>query len=143
VGILFTAGCALPVWSRMLAAGHTVALWRLAGPVVLFALLAWLNCYSIECWESRPEHSCTGPHRPPQVLAQATLLAVAGLLLAVLVAPAQPRSAALLVSGAAGALLLALLDCFSQRLSPVALRAAADLALLTPVLLASLVWLPQ
>jgi len=49
----------------------------------------------------------------------------------------QPqRAAALLLSGAAAALLLSLLDIFRSRFTPVALRTAADLALLTPLLLA-------
>jgi hypothetical protein len=143
VGILFTTGCALPAWSRMLAAGHTIALWRLIAPAAYFALLAWLNCCSIECWESSSEGTRPGPGSQPQVFPQATLLALAGLLLALFVSSAQPRSAALLACGTASALILALLDCFRQRLSPVALRAAADLALLTPVFLVPLAWLPR
>jgi hypothetical protein len=47
----------------------------------------------------------------------------------------QPRFAVLVLAGAAGALLLTLLDRFRGRLTPIALRASADLALLTPLAL--------
>jgi hypothetical protein len=43
------------------------------------------------------------------------------------------RIALLVASGAAGALLLALLDRLRGRLTPLALRTAADLVLLTPL----------
>jgi hypothetical protein len=43
------------------------------------------------------------------------------------------RIALLVASGAASALLLALLDRLRGRLTPLALRAAADLVLLTPL----------
>jgi hypothetical protein len=45
------------------------------------------------------------------------------------------RSAALVASGAVSALLLALLDRLRSRLTSLALRAAADLVLLTPLAL--------
>ena len=46
----------------------------------------------------------------------------------------DPEAAALLICGAISLLLLALLDRTRERLASVTLRAAADLALLTPVL---------
>lgn len=131
VGLLFTTGCVLPAWYRTHAAGP------LAAPAVFFALLAWLNCHSIDRWES-----CASRNRTSQILALPTLLAFAGLLLAAVLAAFQPRSAALVAAGAASALLLALLDRLRNRLSPVALRAAADLVLLTPLLLTPFARLP-
>jgi hypothetical protein len=63
------------------------------------------------------------------------LLGVSGLLLATVLASTQPRPAALIAAGAASALLLALLHRLRHRLTPLALRAAADLVLLTPLAL--------
>jgi hypothetical protein len=57
------------------------------------------------------------------------------MLLACALSQTQPRSAALVASGAVSALLLALLDRFRSCLTPLALRAAADLVLLTPLAL--------
>jgi hypothetical protein len=125
VGLLFTAGCALPAWSRAGVAAR--------GPLLVcagfFALLAWLNCYAIDRWEAL----ATTDSRQP-ILSLAALLAFAGLVLAAGF-HAQPRVAALLVAGSAAALLLAMLDRVRGRLTSVALRAAADLALLTPLIL--------
>jgi hypothetical protein len=120
VGILFTAACALPAWSRAGGGTHS-----LLAPALFFAALAWLNCHLIESWES----GAATPRLIP------VLLGLAELLLAVVLAPSQPRSAALLASGAASACLLALLDMLRQRLAPVTLRSAADLVLLTPLAL--------
>lgn len=124
VGILFVAACALPTWNRVPAS---------AGQLLLpayFAALAWLNCHAIDRWES----DAASP-RAPGIVASSVLLDLAGLLLAVFLASSQPRAAALVICGAASALLLALLDGWSARLTPLALRAAADLVLLTPLAL--------
>ncbi len=129
VGLLFTAGCALPAWSRA-ALPHHALVWSLLIPVIFFVLLAWLNCHAIDRWEASPESASSLP-----IFSQASLIAIVGLLLAAILSSAQPRSAALLLCGAAAALLLALLDSLRSRLTPVALRAAADLVLLTPLLL--------
>jgi len=130
VGLLFTAGCALPAWSRA-ALPHHALLWPLLIPTVFFALLAWLNCHAIDRWEA-----CADSTHRQLIFSKAALVAFAGLLLALFLSAAQPRAAALLLSGAAAALLLSLLDIFRSRFTPVALRTAADLALLTPLLLA-------
>jgi hypothetical protein len=157
VGVLFTAGCALPAVNRAGAAG-----WTLAVPVTILAALAWLNCTAIERWEREaagtavdfldegpmllpPEASLSGtgaPNsngkarlRPTSVVSIGSVLGVAGLLLACGMAFALPRPAALTAAAAASALLLALLDRTRSRLSPLALRAAADLVLLTPLVL--------
>jgi hypothetical protein len=73
------------------------------------------------------------PHPSASSATAACVLAFAGLLLACALSHAQPRSAALAVAGAVSALLLAVLDRFRNRLTPLALRAAADLVLLTPL----------
>ena len=125
VGLLFTSACALPVFSRAAVQG-SLALWQLSASTVLYALLAWLNCHAIDRWESRPSPLESGI--PPV----ACTLSIAGLMVACIL---QPRPAALVAAGAASALLLALLDCFRGRFTPLALRVAADLALLTPLAL--------
>ncbi|MDE3063262.1 MAG: hypothetical protein KGJ51_09400 [Acidobacteriota bacterium] len=132
VGVLFTAGCALPTLTRlrMLGAGWT-ELASLLGAAAVFAALAWLNCYAIERWESGTSAGTIAPWKA------AAVLAIVSLCLGVLLAwKGDVRIAVLMATASAGAMLLALLDKERARLTPVALRAAADLALLTP-----LVWL--
>jgi hypothetical protein len=129
VGFLFTAGCALPTLSRMRpGAPPTAPPGLLLVTVIFFASLAWLNCHAIQRWES------SGASR---VFSFACVLAFVGILLASVLALVQPHLTAMLVAGAASALLLALLDRLRNRLTPLALRASADLALLTPLLLIS------
>jgi hypothetical protein len=125
VGLLFSSACALPVLSRAAAQG-SLALRPLSAAAVFYALLAWLNCHAIDRWESEPSQSGTRVSTP------AWILAIAGLLVAYNL---QPRAAALVIGGAASALLLALLDRLRSRLTPLALRVAADLVLLTPLVL--------
>lgn len=136
VGVLFTAGCALPALGALRTA-H-VALWPVACAVAFFAPLAWLNCHAIDRWESRMERR-TGI----SIGASARLFAVCSLLTGAAVAWAYPRMGALLAAGAVSALLLALLDRKRDRLSPVTLRAAADLVLLAPAPLLALAWLAR
>lgn len=130
VGLLFTCGCALPTWVRS-------PFWPTLCPLAFFAALAWLNCHAISRWESTAHSHSSG------ILQAATLLALFGSALAAGVAAAQPRAATLLLAGVASALLLALLDQWRNRISSLTLRAAADLVLLTPVLLAPLAWLTR
>ncbi|MGA9465285.1 MAG: hypothetical protein WBV28_21010 [Terracidiphilus sp.] len=127
VGVLFTAGCALPTLSRVWLV-HTAPrlFFPWIVPVVFFAALAWLNCCAIDCWESRA---------PSRIVTHAGLLALPGLAFAALLASAEPASAALLLAGCASLGLLALLDRFRDGMTPVSLRAAADLVLLTPLAL--------
>jgi hypothetical protein len=129
VGLLFTAACVLPAFSRA-ASRPESPLWPLGAAAAYFALLAWLNCHAIERWER------AGLVRPgAQIHLPASMLALAGLFGAAALFAAQPRPAALVLTGAASALLLALLDRFRGRLTPLALRAVADLVLLTPLAL--------
>jgi hypothetical protein len=127
VGVLFAAGCALPTWNRV---AHRS--WPLIVSVAFFAALAWMNCHAIEQWESAA--------REARIDQAASALCLAGVLLAgvlgaVFIPAAQPRAAALLLAGAAAALMLAILDFYRGRLTPLALRASADLVLLTPLAL--------
>lgn len=136
VGLLFTAGCVLPTWHRPNTfAAPDSAIWTFWIPAVYFAALAWLNCSCIARWE-RVEGPARRNHHSPQSLQSiASALAAIGLLLCFLAASAHPRSAALLAAGAMSASLLALLDHTRARMTPLALRAAADLVLLTPLAL--------
>jgi len=126
VGILFTAGCATPVISRM-SFGLAPARRELTCfmVVAMYAVLAWLNCYAIEAWESK------GASR---VRLCAGTVATCSLLLAACLPRSEPRGALLLLAGAVSAWLLSLLDRARSHLTALALRAAADLVLLTPVL---------
>jgi hypothetical protein len=126
VGLLFTAACVLPAIRRVPQQDFNAAI-PLWVDAAFFALLAWLNCHAIEGWESSTD--------VPRIQVQASLLALGGLALTCALEAAHPRPAALLACGAASSLLLALLDRFRNRLTPLALRAAADLVLLTPLLL--------
>ncbi|WP_157439910.1 hypothetical protein [Terracidiphilus gabretensis] len=124
VGALFVIGCALPVCSQVGAAHSVAQFLRLPlAAIVVFAALAWLNLHAIAVWESQ---------RAARVRWAAVVLAVTALGLAVF---CGPRSGPLLIAAACSALLLALLDCLRGRISALSLRAAADLVLLTPVVL--------
>ena len=155
VGVLFTAGCVLPAWHRP----HTPAppgstIWVFWIPAVFFAALAWLNCNCIARWESIDEVRGARPGDAKHVQAEQRLKAPAifyagivltcgGLFSAFVGASAHPRPAALIVAGAVSALLLALLDRTRARFSALALRAAADFVLLTPLLPLAFAWVPQ
>ena len=124
VGAIFTLACAAPTWAR---AGNRL---ELLPAVLCFTLLAWLNCHAIEVWES--------VDTPPS----ASIDALGTLLSAVCIASAGALGAfhlrgqtALLSAAAGSALLLALLDRRKDGLTPLSLRACADLALLTPAAL--------
>ena len=125
VAVLFTAGCVLPTIGRMgsLSAAFIVV-------IIFFAGLAWLNCHAIERWESVGQ-TCSGP----RIHSMAGLLALAGLLGAIVLFALHSHEAVLIGAGAASAALLALLDGIRDRLTPLALRSAADLVLLTPLVL--------
>ena len=126
VGILFTMACAASAWTRI--AGHRVSM---LVPIACFIALAWLNCHAIESWESNHKRS-----RHAAVFPLAMALAGAALLAAAVYAALHlPRIAALLAAAALSAIFLAILDRARPRLTSIALRAAADLVLLTPLAL--------
>jgi hypothetical protein len=128
VGALFAAGCALPVCSQLAAFHSLTQFLKLPlAPILALAALAALNLQAIHEWESRQWN----PHPASRIRPAAILLALASLSLAIF---APPRSAALLAAAAISALLLLILDRNQKQLSPLTLRAAADLVLLTPLL---------
>ena len=121
VGLFFAAATFTPTLARspQLSAGLLPA-------AALFAAVCTLNCLFIHAWErERPTTSL-----PRGLCAAAAVLALACLALALL-SPARPIPIA--CSLAATALLA--LDRNRRLLSRTHLRAAADLALLTPILL--------
>jgi hypothetical protein len=124
VGLLFAAATALPAWDE--ARRRTAGMPR-HHPLLLlcplFAALCWLNCMAIEEWEAG--HS--GRHA--RLLAVGT--AAAGLLCLTELFSDGARLLALLAVGSAS--LIVLLD--RSRLTAAARRVAADLVLLTPLLL--------
>lgn len=129
----------LPALLRLSAAkGNVARLEVFALPVIYFAVLAWLNCHAIADWESKPAIRV----RPRRVSALAAAHAMAGMILAGMLTAHHPRSALLVAAGALSALLLALLDRARQSLTPLALRAAADFVLLTPIAAMLLARLP-
>jgi hypothetical protein len=129
VGVLFTAGCALPTLTRLRLMGRD---WADLAPLLVaaaaFAALAWLNCHAIERWESDAAGQASRVWKAAVMLALATM--AMGVLLAGMGAH---RSALLLLCAAGGALLTGGLDRMRGRLAPLALRTAADLVLLTPL----------
>jgi len=138
IGILFTAGCLLPVWSQLRITRGLASHGRLLiAPALFFAVLGWLNCHAIGLWEA------SKLVRPGRLQRAAALVAFTGLSLAVFISFAEPRPAMLIALGSASALLLALLDRLRSRMSPLALRAAADLVLLTPALLVVFEFAPK
>lgn len=136
VGVLFAAGAALPCWSRYAGIPRGAAL-----PFLFFALLCSLNCLSIECWENRgggaarERRNGLAGWAASRMSWSAVVLAVAALLAGTFSGVAGIFSYELLAVSL-GALLLLLLNCGSEKLSPAALRVLADAALVLPAVLA-------
>jgi hypothetical protein len=136
VGILFSAGAALPIWSRD---GISRESWL---PFILFALLCALNSLSIERWENVGAES-TGrpsPIPPADSLISRMALAFAGTALVFLYIPDlvgnfRPALLAILFAS----LIIFLLNSLRERLSISALRVLADVALVVTGLLALLI----
>jgi len=124
VGILFTVSCVTPALTRM-----NGLRWDLLLAIVCFTALAWLNCHAIESWESSPS-----PTQHSEIFRLAAGLSGIALLAAIIAASThEPRQAALLCAASISAALLALLDHYRWNFTPIALRVAADLVLLTPI----------
>jgi cell division protein FtsW (lipid II flippase) len=137
VGLFFSAAVFIPTVAREPAAREPALRPALLPSAVLFAALCSLNCLFIYAWEhrpsSRPAHTTTRfalAHLPALAIA----IALAGAAL-VFLTPSLPKT--IPAACALAAVLLLLLDRNRQRLTRTHLRAAADLALLTPVLLLS------
>ncbi len=132
VGICFAAATFIPTVSR-----RPELRLPLLAPAILFAALCSLNCLFIYAWEHESAHSSHPPHATTRfALRHLTLFTAVVAVLSALLALfdhrcPRPIPAATVLSTA----LLLLLHHRHQRYSTVTLRAAADLALLTPLLL--------
>jgi hypothetical protein len=124
VASMFTCGCMLPVWPR--AALLATQLWPLALVAVFFMLLAWLNYHAICRWEANA--------RAGHITTAGLMLALVGVVVAGVIAAGHPSAAMLIGLGAGSAVLLAMLDQNRNWLTPLALRASADLVLLLPLI---------
>ncbi len=135
VGLLFTAGCALPTLTRLHGAvGDGLPVELLLMVMVCYAALAWLNCAAIDQWEaSRGKAGGGEASRGLGTGRSARRIATGAVVLVLACAPIAPRLSMLAAACAASALLLAWLDRQRNRLTPLALRCAADLVLLTPL----------
>jgi hypothetical protein len=131
VGLFFSAAVFIPSIAREPSLRAT-----LLPAAILFAALCSLNCLFIYAWE-HDHPSNTPAHRSTRfaiahLAALAITTAVAGAGLTLLApTPAKPIAAGC----ASAAVLLLALDRKRSRLSRIGQRAAADLALLTPLLL--------
>jgi hypothetical protein len=114
VALLFGIGTVLAAWPRLSSTGDVLS-------IALFAVLCWVNCATIEDWESR---------RPARSVAYLVAAAIA---VAAAVCLREHRP---VLGGAetASALGLMILDRMRGRLSPDALRVLADAALASPIL---------
>lgn len=130
VGILFTLACAAPVLARIAGPDVTDRRLGLFPALLCFIALAWLNCHAIESWESATNESNVAIRNLGLGLAIVTLL-IAGIEIGV----HDLRAAALLAAAALSAFSLSWLDQHRHRMDSITLRAAADLVLLTPLLL--------
>ncbi len=140
VGLFFSAAIFIPTVAR---APHLQAV--LAPAATLFALLCTLNCLFIYTWEHAPgPTSTTHPAtrlalRHLQTITWLSVAANIALALLPYVTALDPSShratSTLLIACATSGVLLLALHHRRRHLTPTILRAAADLALLTPVLL--------
>jgi hypothetical protein len=124
VGIIFAAATAVPVWSRL--QHHPPSL---ITAVTLFAAVCWLNCTAIERWES------IGHIRYPYFSVAAVGVAVLSFLSCCFAQRENSATAELFAAEMISACLLLFLDLSRARLTPMFLRVAADLVLLTPLLI--------
>jgi hypothetical protein len=128
VGILFTAGCATPTLSQIhFGVVRVATVWPFFLCLGFLAVLAWCNCRAIDRWESAESSS--------EVRFHACLLVVAGATISVALAWTHAGPSALIASATASSFLLLILDRMRFRVSPLTLRALADLVLLTPAVL--------
>jgi hypothetical protein len=133
VGAVFACATAVPAWSRLAAPQRPL----LASIIFVFAALCWLNCVAIQKWEHSQDEET--PTHPSTQWAQRQFLPLCCIvaILALLAATALPLTMALLlIACALTAVLFFALDLLSKKLpfTTLQLRAAADAALLTPLL---------
>jgi hypothetical protein len=124
IALLFAAASALPAWD---AEWHSAAGMPRHHPLLIlcpiFAVLCWLNCLAIEDWEQ---------HRQGSRIWWLAGMAIAANCLSLFCLVSQPARWLAVAAALSGALFL-VLD--HSRLRAGGRRIAADLALLTPLLL--------
>ena len=125
VGVLFTAGCATPTLAHL-----TSVRWPYVVCFASFTALAWLNCSAIERWESSDFDT--------QTFFRSSLVSIFCFASAAAMSFADNRVAGLICFAGISALLLSLLDRFRAGMSRLSLRAFADIALLSPMILLAL-----
>jgi Na+/H+ antiporter NhaD/arsenite permease-like protein len=136
VGLFFAAAIFIPTIAR-----RPDLRLHLLAPAILFATVCALNCMYLYAWEhpgDRPNANWTTHFATHHLTHIAIVIFVAALIGVIWLALPSHRTPAVwpIPAACAGsALLLLLLDRNRAKLSPLHLRAAADLALLTPLLL--------
>jgi hypothetical protein len=133
VGICFAAAIFIPTIAR-----QPELRLALLPSALLFATLCSLNCLFIYAWEHDPSHPAQHPAHATTRLAlrHLSLLSIGITITGTALALLDRRAPwAISFATALSAVLLLLIHQRRQGISPVTLRAAADLALLTPLLL--------
>ena len=134
VGVLFATGTTLPVWSRTQESS-----WDAWVSLGLFALLCFLNCLSIECWENgqsgEPSLEMTR-HRWAASYINFIAAGVANASIAILFWFSKASSRPELFATFLGALSILALNCSRRNLSAEMLRFLADAALVVSALTA-------
>lgn len=134
VGMFFSAAVFIPTIAR----NPTLRLDLLPG-AILFAILCSMNCLFIYAWEHPATNDFSQPEAHPttklalRFLPSLAIAATVSSVLLAFFAPFLPRP--IPVACGAASLLLFVLHQNHHRFSPTTLRAAADLCLLTPLLL--------
>jgi len=130
VGLFFAAATYIPTVAR-----RTDLRLALLPSAILFATLCSLNCLFIYAWEhpSTPHRTHAITHFALKNLRILTILLILASLALLLFDLQSPRPIALATALAAA--LLILLNARRNKTTPITLRAAADLALTTPLLL--------
>jgi hypothetical protein len=123
VAIIFASATVIPAWCGP-AGGR-----QLFPAALAFAALCWINCTAIESWESHAANT-----RAPRMWMACTALIIASAFCIDFATHAEGIRLLLAATGLS-ALIIGALDLHRRRLSPLALRVAADAALLTPLLL--------
>ena len=130
VGLFFSAAIFIPTLTSLPTPQPSLAL-----PAILFSALCCLNCLYIYAWEHPHPAAAhaTLPHPLTQIASQHRR-ALALILLLAAVADTLVTRSQIAAAIALAAIALLTLDRLRHRLSPLTLRAAADLALTTPAL---------
>jgi len=143
VGVVFAVATVVPAWSRLISGGA-----ELLPGLVVFAALCWLNCVAIERWESgstpllsnRSASHPTAAHITTRWAADhlevvALMISAISLFLWIGTRMAVLSTAPIYLAAFVAAFCFAVMDRHRERFSTLHLRIAADVFLLTPLLL--------